>query len=184
MTKAVILTGGGESAGLMRPQVSWPLVHRSILEHLVITLSDWGCRHIIVSLSASADELSVRNLLIKTGLSETSFTLHKEKVHRGSDNVFADIGVAHPERVMARAQIMSRIAEIIKDRGLTQKAAAELLDIPQSKVSCLMNGKLSMFSLDYLFEILNALDRDVEIIIKPKTKYEKLATTHVLLAAF
>lgn len=109
--------------------------------------------------------------------------MNKEKIHRGSDNVFADIGVAHPERVMARAQIMSLIAEIIKDRGLTQKAASELLDIPQSKVSCLMNGKLSMFSLDHLFELLNALDRDVEIIIKPKTKQEKFATTHVILAA-
>ena len=84
---------------------------------------------------------------------------------------------------MARAQIMSRISEIIKDRDLTQKEASELLSIPQSKVSCLMNGRLSMFSLDYLFEILNALDRDVEIIIKPKTKNEKIATTNVLLAA-
>ena len=106
----------------------------------------------------------------------------KEKIHRGSDNVFADVGVAHPERVMARAQIMSRVSDIIKERGLTQKEASELLSIPQSKVSCLMNGKLSMFSLDYLFELLNALDRDVEIIIKPKTKEEKFATTHVLLA--
>lgn len=44
-----------------------------------------------------------------------------------------------------------------------------------------MNGKLSMFSLDYLFELLNALDRDVEIIIKPKTKQEKFATTQVLV---
>ena len=109
--------------------------------------------------------------------------MNKEKVDRGSDNVFADIGIAHPERVMARAQIMSRIAEIIKERGLTQQEAAKLLDIPQSKVSCLMNGKLSMFSLDFLFEILNALDRDVEIIIKPKTKNEKVASTHVLLVS-
>lgn len=108
--------------------------------------------------------------------------MSKEKIHKGSGNVFADIGVAHPERVMARAQIMSRISEIIKERGLTQKAASELLGIPQSKISCLMNGKLSMFSLDHLFELLNALDRDVEIIIKPKTKREKFATTHVILA--
>ena len=76
---------------------------------------------------------------------------------------------------------MSRISEIIRERGLTQKAVAELLDIPQPRVSCLMNGKLSMFSLEHLFELLNALDRDVEIIIKPKTKEEKFATTQVLL---
>ena len=104
------------------------------------------------------------------------------KIHRGSGNVFADIGVAHPERVLARAQVMSRISELIQERGLTQKAAGELLDLPQSKVSCLMSGKLSMFSLEHLFELLNALDRDVEIIIKPKTKEEKSATTQVLLA--
>ena len=47
-----------------------------------------------------------------------------------------------------------------------------------------MNGKLSMFSLDHLFELLNALDRDVEIIIKPKTEQEKTATTQVWLTAF
>ena len=106
----------------------------------------------------------------------------KEKVQRGSGNVFADIGVAHPERVLARAQVMARISEILKERRLTQQAAAVLLNISQPKVSCLMSGKLSMFSLDHLFELLNALDRDVEIIIKPKTKMEKFATTQVLLA--
>ena len=105
----------------------------------------------------------------------------RKRIHRGSGNVFADIGVAHPERVLARAQIMSRIADMIRERGLTQQRTAALLGIPQSKVSCLMHGKLSMFSLDHLFELLNALDRDVEIIIKPKTRQEKFATTQVLL---
>ena len=106
----------------------------------------------------------------------------KEKIRKGSGNVFADIGVVNPQRVMARAKIMSRIAEILRERGLTQQKAAKLLNMPQSKISCLMNGKLSMFSLDYLFEILNALDRNVEIIIKPKMKEEKFAATHVLMA--
>jgi len=111
-------------------------------------------------------------------------TNSKEKIYRGSGNVFADINVAHPERVLVRAQVMSRIAEIINERGITQKKAAKILGVPQSKVSCLMNGKLSMFSLDHLFELLNALDRDVEIIIKPKTEQEKTATTQVWLTAF
>ncbi|MBF0330724.1 MAG: XRE family transcriptional regulator [Candidatus Omnitrophica bacterium] len=107
----------------------------------------------------------------------------KERIHKGSDNVFADIAVPHPDRVMARAQVMMRITEIIQERGLTQRAAAELLGIPQSKVSCLMNGKLSMFSLDHLFEILNALGREVEIVIRPKLRRDLVATTHVLMAA-
>lgn len=107
----------------------------------------------------------------------------EHKVHRGSGNLFADLGIAHPERVLARAQVMARIADMIRERGLTQQQTAALLGIPQSKVSCLMHGKLSMFSLDHLFELLNALDRDVEIIIKPKTKLEKFATTQILVTA-
>jgi len=106
--------------------------------------------------------------------------MSKEKILRGSGNVFEDLGVAHPERVRARAQVMFRIAEIIRARGLTQKETSKLLGIPQSKVSCLMNGKLSMFSLDYLFELLNALDRDVQIFIKPKSRSQRFATTQVL----
>ena len=107
-----------------------------------------------------------------------------EKIHRGSDNIFQDIGSEYPERLLARAKTMSRIVQIIKERRLTQDKAAKLLGIPQSKVSCLMNGKLSMFSLEHLFELLNALDSDVEIIIRPKSKQERIATTNIVFGAF
>lgn len=107
----------------------------------------------------------------------------KKVVYRESNNIFADIGVGHPERVLARARIMFHIAEIIRKRGLTQKGAAEILNIPQPKVSCLMNGKLSNFSMDRLFEFLNALDTDVKIIVEPKPKQEKIATTNVFVGS-
>src|SRR3989338_9539871 len=108
----------------------------------------------------------------------------KEKVHIGSGNVFQDIGSAYPDRLLTRAKTMLRISQIIKERRLTQDRAAKLLGISQSKISCLMNGKLSVFSLEHLFELLNALDSDVEIIIKPKGKEERSATTNIVLAAF
>ena len=82
----------------------------------------------------------------------------KELIHKGSDNIFADIGATHPERVQARAHVMFLVSDIIKKRGLTQKQAAAILGIPQSKVSCLVNGRLSNFSMDHLFELLNALE--------------------------
>ena len=107
----------------------------------------------------------------------------KEQVHKSSGNVFKDIACLHPERLLARSKIMLRVTEIIRERHLTQEKAAKILGIPQSKVSCLMNGKLSQFSLEHLFALLNALDSDVQIVIKPKSKEEKIATTNVLLAA-
>lgn len=106
-----------------------------------------------------------------------------ENIHRGSGNVFVDIGVSFPEKVQARAEIMLLIAQMIKKRGLTQKQAAKLLGIPQSKVSCLVNGKLSMFSMDRLFQLLNSLDNDVEITVRPRKRARKPARTHVLQLA-
>lgn len=106
----------------------------------------------------------------------------EKEIHAGSGNVFSDIGALHPERVLARAQIMSQIAKILEDRNLTQREAGKILDLPQSKVSCLMNGKLSIFSLEHLLSLLNALDRDVEIIIKPKVGQEAAGITQVLMA--
>lgn len=101
------------------------------------------------------------------------------KVTPSSGNIFADIGLPHPERVLARSQLMIQITDIIRERGLTQQQAAAKLGISQPKVSCLMNGKLSMFSLEHLLELLNALDRNVEIIIMPKMRKEKSGTTKV-----
>ena len=107
----------------------------------------------------------------------------REKIIRGSDNVFKDLGVFDPERTLIRAKIMSRITEIINELGLTQKQAGKLLNLTQPKVSNLMNGKLSIFSLEHLFKLLTALKYDVEIIVKPKLATETKATTSVLLAA-
>jgi len=104
----------------------------------------------------------------------------KTSIHKGSENIFEDIGSRNPERTLARAQIMSTIAGIIKTRSLTQKEASGILGIPQSKVSCLVNGKLSFFSLDHLLALLNKLGQDVDIVVMPKR--ERLASTHVLLA--
>lgn len=103
----------------------------------------------------------------------------KVEVRKSSGNVFKDLGLPYPERLLARSKIMSRIEEIIRERKLTQKEASAILGIPQSKVSCLMRGKLSMFSFDHLLELLNALDNDVDIIVRLKSKKAKKAITRI-----
>ena len=42
-----------------------------------------------------------------------------DKIHKGSGNVFRDIGSAYPDRLLTRAKTMFRISQIIKERGLT-----------------------------------------------------------------
>ena len=87
-----------------------------------------------------------------------------------SRNVFADLGFAEPEEELARAQLASRIQQIIKSRRLTQVAAASLMGIDQPKVSALLNGRLANFSSTRLMRLLTALGQDVEIVIRAKPR--------------
>ncbi|WP_448204047.1 helix-turn-helix domain-containing protein [Azospirillum sp. sgz302134] len=84
-----------------------------------------------------------------------------------SGNVFADLGVEQAEVHLAKANIAAEICRLIRERELTQKDAAQLLGIDQPKVSALMRGKLSGFTLDRLLRFLTDLDCDVEITVRP-----------------
>lgn len=106
----------------------------------------------------------------------------KIKVTPSSGNVFADLGVADAEETLAKAEVASRICDIIAERKLSQTKAAAMLGIDQPKVSALIRGRLDGFSSDRLFRFLNALDRDVEIVIKPKKQDAKRGTVHVVVA--
>ena len=91
-------------------------------------------------------------------------------VERSSGNVFEDLGVPESAEMLAKAELAARIAEIIAERRLTQAAAAKALGIDQPSVSDLVRGRLRGFSSDRLFRFLNALGRDVEIVIRPKRR--------------
>ncbi len=86
----------------------------------------------------------------------------------GSGNIFADLNVAGAEETMAKARLAGQIALAIRDLDLTQTQAAERMGLDQPKVSALMRGKLAGFSIERLVRGLVALDRDVEITVRPK----------------
>ena len=87
-----------------------------------------------------------------------------------SGNVFADIDRPRPAEALAKAELARKIGGIIERRRLTQAAAAEVLGVDQPKVSALMRGRLSGFSLDRLVRFLVLLGSDVEIVVKPRAR--------------
>jgi predicted XRE-type DNA-binding protein len=93
-------------------------------------------------------------------------------IEESSGNVFADLGLKDPEELLAKAQLVQRIAEIIAERKLTQIRAANLLGIELPKFSALLRGKLDGLSTDRRFRFLNALGKDVEIVIRPSRSGE------------
>jgi len=85
-------------------------------------------------------------------------------------NVYADLGFEDAEEMLIKAALVSRIDQIIEERGLTQEQAATLMGLDQPKVSALLCGRFQGFSMDRIFRLLVALDNDVSIVIKPKSE--------------
>lgn len=94
----------------------------------------------------------------------------RNKVDAGSGDVFIDLGFPDPGEHKLRVQLAMRINDLLAERGLTQSKVAALFGVPQPHVSDLKNYKLSRFSSERLLRFLTQLDRDVEIVIRPKAK--------------
>ncbi len=92
------------------------------------------------------------------------------KIERGSTNVYADLGMANAEEMLVKAQLATKIGDIIKRRKLTQVQAAELLGMTQPKLSGLLRGQFRGISETKMLECLTRLGRDVEIVVKSASR--------------
>jgi predicted XRE-type DNA-binding protein len=106
----------------------------------------------------------------------------KNKIRASSGSVFADLDLAEPEELESKAQLAHRIGAIIRGRHLTQAEAAEVLGATQPIVSKLMGGQLHGFSLERLVRFLDALDRDVEIVVRRRPRSREHGQTRVRVA--
>lgn len=95
-------------------------------------------------------------------------------------NVFADLALKKSEELLAKAELVFKINKLIKEKKLKQHQAADILEIDQPKISALIHGKLTGFSIERLFKFLTLLDQDIEIIIKPHAKSKTRKSPHHL----
>jgi|SRR5579862_11706 predicted XRE-type DNA-binding protein len=101
---------------------------------------------------------------------------------RGSTNVYADLGYRAPESMLVKAQLVSRIAELLAERGMTQTQAATVLGIPQPKLSKMLRGQFRGFSERKLMDCLTQLGQDVQIIIRQKPNQRGTGAVSVTFA--
>ena len=94
-------------------------------------------------------------------------------VEEGSGSVYADLGYAGSEATLIKARLITEIAEIIRNRGLTQGQAAAILGLTQPKVSSLLKGRFRSISERRLLDCLARLGRDVQIVVKPAPRNRK-----------
>jgi predicted XRE-type DNA-binding protein len=78
------------------------------------------------------------------------------KLRRSSGNVFRDLGFppAEAENLRIRSELIARLRKMIEADGLTQAAAARFFGVTQPRVSDLVRGRIELFSIDTLVNML------------------------------
>ncbi len=94
------------------------------------------------------------------------------RVTASSGNVFLDIGFprGEAEHLLVRSHLMMAIEQLIKARGLTQTRAARLFGVTQPRVSDLVRGRIELFSIDSLVEMLGRAGIGLSIRLEPRRR--------------
>jgi predicted XRE-type DNA-binding protein len=101
---------------------------------------------------------------------------------RGSTNVYADLSDPDADEMLVKAQLATKIGEIIKRRRLTQIEAAEIIGMPQPKLSGLLRGQFRGISETKMLNCVTRLGRDVKIVVGPARRRTGAGRIEVLSA--
>ena len=98
--------------------------------------------------------------------------MKKVKLTRSSGGVFRDLGFSpdEAEYLKVRAELMVNLQKVITARGLKQAEAAELLGVTQPRVSDLMRGRIDLFSIDTLIDMLAKLGIRARVVLRPSRR--------------
>lgn len=105
-----------------------------------------------------------------------------DNFEQSSGNVFADLGFEDSDERLLKAELASKIAQLIQKKGWTQAQTAERTGLDQPKVSRLLRGQLSGFSADRLFAVLNRLGHSVEVRISATERAPERSHTRVVMS--
>lgn len=85
----------------------------------------------------------------------------------GSDNLFKDLGHSDEDafNLLLRSELLTEIASLIQQRGLSQAEAAKILGVKQPRISEVMTGRISKFKVDILIKYLSRLGVKVHIVL-------------------
>jgi predicted XRE-type DNA-binding protein len=105
-----------------------------------------------------------------------------ETFHKGSGNIFEDLGFSPAEtaELAAKSMLITVLRETIERRELTQKEAAQRCHTDQPTLSKVLRGRMESVTIDRLAAWLTALGRTVEIHVRPYNG--KAKTGHLITA--
>ncbi len=105
-----------------------------------------------------------------------------DSVEKGSTNVYEDLGLPDAGEMQVKASLAAKIGEILRERQLSQMQAADILGMPQPKLSCMLRGQFRGISEAKMLDCLNRLGRDVEIVVHSASQTRSAGLTRVTFA--
>jgi predicted XRE-type DNA-binding protein len=101
----------------------------------------------------------------------------KEKITRSSGNVFSDLGFPseEAEHLKIRSSLMIHLRKTIEAKGMKQAEAAKLLGVTQPRVSDLYKGKIHLFSIDTLVDMLARAGIHIKLVVGSSKRKLKVA---------
>lgn len=89
------------------------------------------------------------------------------KIIQSSGNVFRDLGFGEDEaeHLRVRSTLMISVRRLIEDRSLTQAEAAKLFGVTQPRISNLVRGRIDLFSIDTLIDMLARAGIHVDVVV-------------------
>jgi predicted XRE-type DNA-binding protein len=101
----------------------------------------------------------------------------KLKVTRSSGNVFRDLGFPEEEaeHLRVRADLLIQIQKALKTKGVKQAEAAKVLGVTQPRISDLVRGRIDLFSVDSLIDMLARLGIRVRLVVTTSKKRLRVA---------
>ena len=85
-------------------------------------------------------------------------------------NVYEQLGFPDAEQMLVKAQLVSQIAQILRERGWSQQQAAKVLGMTQPKLSKMLRGQFRGISEMKMMDCLVRLGRPVKIVVGPESK--------------
>jgi len=89
---------------------------------------------------------------------------------RESMNVYEQLGFPDAKEMLVKAQLVTQIAEILRERGWSQQQAAKVLGLTQPKLSKMLRGQFRGISEMKMMDCLVRLGRTVKIVVGPETE--------------
>jgi predicted XRE-type DNA-binding protein len=89
---------------------------------------------------------------------------------RESINVYEQLGFLDADQMVVKAQLVSQIAEVLRERGWSQQQAAKVLGLTQPKLSKMLRGQFRGISEMKMMDCLLRLGRAVKIVVGLETE--------------